>query len=642
VVVRGWARALELAKAALLCGALALASGPAAGQEGAAPVAPEPAPGMPSDEAAHDPAPAVAATDSAPLSDLIERAWRAPAASLEERVERTRHASLEAGVWSLDAAARALAGVGGDPVERARGAVRLAPDLPAARMGLAHALWRRGDSPLEALEQAAAALATLFRHTEATLWLAGSALAVLAAGLVLGGLACIAGAGALALPHATHDLGDGLGSRAPAFARAALVASALLVPALLGEGVLGLALGLLAMGALYGSGRDRVALATAAVAVWAGAFPVAALAGRCLEALERDRVAAAAFAAETGSATSVELQRLRAAEASDPLAARALARRARRAERLGEADARYQELLAQPGADAALANDAANVRLRLGHVQPALDLYQRSLAARNSAPVLFNLSQAHARAFEVELLTRVLERAQALDGELVAELTRVQGVEEAGAFVVDLPLPSRRLWARLARAGDGRAFAAEARAPLAPGRAGASSGVALAALLAPVAAGALLAPRLRRSRWCTRCGRRSCPRCDGAAPEAELCAGCHRLFFQPDQTQRAQRIARVAALEGRRRRLDRLAVLAGLLVPGAAGLLALRPLRALLACVLFAMAAAAVVWRHGVAPDPGVAGGAGPAALLALAALAALAYAALATASVAARRSEAP
>jgi tetratricopeptide (TPR) repeat protein len=658
------------------------------------------------------------AVERAATGDPIEGAWRAPAESLEQRVERTRRSSLEAGVWSLDPAARSLLRGTGHPVARARAAVRLAPDLPAARMALAHALWRRGDSPFAALHEALGALAAFLRHLEAALWLAGSGLAVLAVGLAAGGLACIGCAGALAAPHAAHDLGDALGGGAPASARMALVLFLLLAPVLVGEGLLGVALGVLGLGALYGSRRERIALAAAAGAVWLGAFPVAALAGRGLEVLARDPVVSAALSADRGSATAVDLARLRAAAArqgsipatrgtqpaaaseargerstagrlaadgrpdrlasaqraqgerrpataasegppsSDALAGRMLARLARRSGRLGEADARYRRLLDDPAADAALANDAANVRLRLGDVEAALALYERSLAAETSPAVLFNLSQASARAFEVEDLTRALERAQALDGELVAELTHLQGAAAAGHFVVDLPLPARALWARLWRASDGRALAGELRRPFAPGRLGAAPGLALAALATAVVAGSLGGVALRRSRWCARCGRRTCPRCergverraeaargvrrpaarDAAPEEAGLCGGCHRLFFQPEQTQRELRVARVAALEQRRRRLDRAETLAGLLLPGAAGLLAQRPLRALLACVAFATAAAAAVWRDGVVPDPGVVGGAGPAALLALAALAGFAYAGLLAASLAARR----
>ncbi len=606
-----------------------------------------------------DPLPSVAA------ADLIERAWREPADSLPVRVERTRKASIEAGIWSLDSAARALLRVSGSPLEHAGAAVDLAPDLPVARMAFARALWRRGDSPLAALREAIGAIASLARHLEATLWLAGSALAILAVGLVVGGLACALSAGALAAPHAAHDLGDALGGDAPAFARMALLVTLVCTPALLGEGLLGLAVGVLALGAFYGRAWERIALCAAVAAVWLGAFPLAELAGHSLEALARDPVVRAASAADHGSPSAVDLAVLRAAASADassgsgsdargegssgndalrlgrdPLAARVLARLARREGRLGEADARYQELLETTAVDAALANDAANVRLRLGHVDAALELYERSLGLAPSPHVFFNLSQAHARAFEVEGLTRALERAQALDGDLVAELTRVQGTSDTRDFVVDLPLPPSLLWSRLARAGDGRAFAAELRKPVAPGRLGREPGLALAGLAAPVVLGSLAGGRLRRSRWCTRCGARTCPSCHGAQAEAELCRACHRLFFQPEQTQRELRVARVAVLEERRRRLDRVATLTALLVPGAAGILASRPLRGLVACIFFAVAAAAVAWRGGVVPDPSVAGPAGSAALLGLAGIAALAYAALVTTSLVSRRSD--
>jgi tetratricopeptide (TPR) repeat protein len=594
-----------------------------------------------------------------PGADLIERAWQQPAESLVHRVDRTRIASIEAGVWSLDPAARTLLRAPGSPLERASAAVALAPDLPAARMALASALWRRGDAPLGALHEAIAALSALSRHLEAALWFAGSALAVLAAGLVLGGLACALSSGVLAAPHAAHDLGDALGGDAPAFARMALLTAFVCTPALLGEGLLGLAIGAFALGALYGSARERIALCAAAAAVWVGAFPLAALAGRSVEALTRDPVVRAASAVDHGRPTAVDLAVLRTAAygdrnpdapreegsandgpglPADPLAQRALARLARREGRLGEADARYQELLRTTTVDAALANDAANVRLRLGHVDAALELYQGSLALDPSALAYFNLSQAHGRVFDVEGLTRALERAQALDGDLVAELSRVQASSESRDFVVDFPLPPHLLWSRLAQAGDGRAFAAELRAPLAPGRLGQQPGMALAGLAAPVVLASLAGRRLRRSRWCARCGRRTCPRCDGTQARAELCEACHRLYFQPEQTQRELRIARIAVLEGRRRRLDRVETLTALLVPGAAGIRAMRPLRGLVACILFAVAAAAFAWRSGIVRDDAVAGLAGTAALLVLAGVAALSYAALVTTSLVTRR----
>ncbi len=614
----------------------------------------------PPGRAADDGGPAAEPRRVASGSDRIEQAWHAPAGSLSQRVERTRRVALESGVWSLDPAARALLRAPGSPLERAEAAVALAPDLPAARMAFAHALWRRGDSPLAALREIVAALTALARHLEATLWLAGSALAVLAFGLVIGRLACAFSAGVLAAPHAAHDLGDALGGAVPSFARMALLAALVCAPALLGEGLLGLAVGVVALAASYGSGRERLALAGAVAAVWVGMFPLASLCGRSLEALDRDPVVRAAMAVDHGRPSAVDLAALRLAASGagaddvaaaraagiaavprgrDPLAERALARLARREGRLGEADARYQDLLGTEVVDAALANDAANVRLRLDHVDSALELYDRSLSLEPSPLVLFNLSQAHGRAFEVEGLTRALERAQALDAELVAELAQVQAAADTRDFVVDLPLPPSLLWSRLARAGDGSAFAAEARAPLAPGRLGRDPALALSVLAAAVVLGSLAGSRIARSRWCARCGRRTCPSCHGTRTESEVCTGCHRLFFQPEQTQRELRIARVAALEERRRRLDRVAVFTALLVPGAAGLQSSRPFRGLVACILFAVATAAVAWRNGVVPDPDVAGAAGPAALLVLGLLAALGYAVLVTSSLVTRRS---
>ena len=57
------------------------------------------------------------------------------------------------------------------------------------------------------------------------------------------------------------------------------------------------------------------------------------------------------------------------------------------------------------------------MRLALGHMETALALYDRSLDLAESPVVLFNLSQAYGRAFQVDSLARTLERAQRVDGE---------------------------------------------------------------------------------------------------------------------------------------------------------------------------------------------------------------------------------
>jgi len=583
-----------------------------------------------------EPAPIVAPAPVRP-PDRIEAAWFEPADSLEARVGHTRRTALERGVWNVDAAALALLASPRAPLERAAQAVELAPDLPAARMELASALWLHGDSPLAAIRAAGDALAAFGRHPEGGLWLAGSLLAVLAGGLIAGGLVCIAVVGAFAAPHAAHDLGDLFWRRLHGFGRAGVLASLLLLPAVLGQGVLGVALGLAAVSAWRGGRGERRALVLAALAIVAGAHPVARLAGATLEALPSDPVARAALAASRGLVLPAEVQRLEAAADRDLLARQALASLARRADRLGRADAMYQSLVPKLPEDPVVLTNAANVRLHLGHMEAALDLYQRALEVGPSAVILYNLSQAYGRAFQVDDLTRTLEQAQALDGDLVADLTRLQGAQPEG-FVVDLPLDNRRLWRRVVVLERGEAWAADLRAWLAPGALGATPQAMGGALAAAVSIGFLLDRRVRRSRWCARCGRRVCPRCHPEVSGGELCGPCHRLFFQPEETDRQLRLARIEALREREARLDRAAWAASLALPGVAGVLARRPVRGLFGAVCFCVAAAALIWREGVVPDPLVAGTAGPFALACVASLAGLAYAVSVGTSLAVRR----
>ena len=541
-----WPRGL--ASAALGIGLAALAAGaePTGTQEApqlAAP--PEVAGGLDlplgDQEGSSGAGPDPAAAEVAPpeTGDGIERAWLDPAASFELRVQRTRRAALGLGAWNLDPVAHAIAAggaAGGNPLARAEAAVRLAPDLPAAHMRLAGARWLHGSNPTGAVLASVDAMKAIARHLEASLWFAGSGLYMLAVALVAGGLLAIAVAGLAALRRAAHDLGHLWFGRTPEFARFALLASALLVPLALGEGLLGLALAVLVMGVIYGSGRQRVALALAVAGVVVGAYPVVRLAGATLNAFPGDPVARSAFSAAQGLASPVDVARLEANAASDSLAARGLAIHARRGGDLARADAHYQQLLEQAPDDLVLLNNAANVRLDLGHMESALDLYRRAVEIEETPVVLFNLAQAYGRAFQVEDLNRTLAQAQRLDGELVATLTALQGSETRG-FVVDLPLPGEIMWRRLSRSPRGEGIAAELRTPLAPGRLGRDPKVAGAAVGVAFLLATLFGARFDPSRSCPRCGARMCPRCDDSS-SGELCDGCTRLFFQPEKTDR--------------------------------------------------------------------------------------------------------
>jgi hypothetical protein len=117
-----------------------------------------------------------------------------------------------------------------------------------------------------------------------------------------------------------------------------------------------------------------------------------------------------------------------------------------------------------------------------------------------------------------------------------------------------------------------------------------------------------------------------------------VCEGCFQLFYKSEDTDRSLRMARVEVLRKRERSRNRMAWGVAVVVPGAAGLLARRPLRGFLAAVLFALAAACILLRDGVVADPLVVGAAGPIGFVGLGTLAALAYALVLATSLAARR----
>lgn len=581
----------------------------------------------------------VAPTPRSRFTDPIERAWFAPAFTLDERVSRTRRASLALGVRSLDGAARAvlLRTELGDPLKRSAAALTLAPDLPAAHIERARALWLHGDSPLAALRAIGGALSAVPRHPEASIWLGGSVLFVLAVALVAGGLLYVAAAAALALPRVVHDLGHLSPRSIPGFARGALLASLLLLPLLFGQGILGIAIALFAVGAVYGGFGQRISLGLAAAMVIAGAYPVAQLACTALNVFSGDPVVEAAMAATGGLALDQDRIRLEEAKADDLLAARALAMRARREGDLAQADAHYQALVRVLPEDAGILNNAAGVRLRLGQVESAIELYEAAARLSGSPTVLFNLSQAYGRAFQMEDLARTLARAQEADGEIVAHLTALQS-SATRSFVVDLPLSVSLLWRRALTAEGGREIAAELRGKIAPGALGRDWWVAALAFGVVAVCATVLGASLRASQLCGRCGRRLCPRCDPETDGHLLCDACVRLFHHPGNTDPSLRQARINQLRDRERRLDQLTWAASVFLPGVAGLLAARPMRGLFGALFFAVAASSIFWREGVAPDPLVAGATAPIVFIGTAAVALGAYAIVVATSLATRR----
>jgi tetratricopeptide (TPR) repeat protein len=629
----------------LLCGVLAAA--PAHSQDGG-----ELPPGVspdalqaaltgeaPPSEPAAPAAKAVPAFGSDTLEPALVAAWSQPSASLQQRVDRTRRASLEAGTWSFDPAARAVlrGDYGGNPIERAEAAVALAPQLPLAHMQLAEALWLHAEEPMKALRAALGAFQAIRFHPEASAWFAGTGLFVLAAGLTAGTLLLLALMGLRCVGHAAHDLGHLTPGDPPSFARFALLGGALLLPIIAGEGGFGFAVGVLLICVAYGGARQRLVLFLSAGLLWAALFPMARIGASALEVFPRDSVARGAYSLTLGLSSPGDVARLEAAMETDTLALRALAMEARRSGSFGRADALYQQLLERGAADVSALNNAANVRLALGHLESAIDLYGRALDIEESPVVLFNLSQAYVKGFHVDELNRALAAAQRVNGELIAELTALQRLENT-SLVIDMPIDANLLWERVLASDSGEALAASLRAPLLPGRLGRSALASGMALAAACVLGLMLGGR-GRSHGCTRCGSRICGKC-GLDSVGGVCDSCDCLFNRPEKTDRALRFARIEALRKRDKRVARVTTALSLLVPGAAGILNGRPFLAFLGALGFALAAAGAWWRAGIVPDPLVAGSAAPALFGGIAALALLVYVATIITALAQREAD--
>jgi len=538
----------------------------------------------------------------------VERAWFSTPGGWGARASRTRTTAFALGIANVEAAARALIAPGdeADTLGNAMLAVRLAPDLPIARMALARVMWSQGDR-LGALEQAASGVTAIFQHFEAMAWLLGSLLVMIAAVMIVAPLIFVVSVAISVFRHATHDLGDVVTRHMPEFARAALLGCLLLVPLALGEGIMGLVLSLFALGFLYGTSRHRVALGLAVVFFLAGLYPVARTAGTVLIALDSDPVATATLAVVQGEETPADVALLEQASENEFLAKHILAVRARRMGRIDEATARYAELVAaNPRSAEGLAN-YANLLFLSGDDETAVDFYQRAAALVDSARVMFNLSQANARMFRIEAFETALRRAQELDTETVVALSRSG---DAG-FVADLGFPLAALRSRLLAAARERHTSRLAVEWLMPGWLGGHPLRSAAAFAFIALLGGVFSTRFDKASCCARCGQRICSRCDSSRWNAETCDACYHLFHQSETTDPVLRMRRLHELQTRDTRIHRVALLGSLLIPGVAGLRARRPDLAFLGIVVCGFAVAFFAWPNGVVPDPLAVGSAG-------------------------------
>ena len=573
---------------------------------------------------------------SAGYRSEIERSWFEGRDGLAARATRTRIRALELGAENLEAPAVALIALakGADELGGAMLAARLAPDLPLARMAEARANWRAGEYRA-AFVAGWQGVLSIPRHLEGSLWVAGTLLLIVAVVLIFGSMAFIAVVGSTELDCASHDLGDWVSPGMPTFARVALIAAAILLPLALGEGAMGLTLGLFAVGFAYAGSRMRMALGLAGALILIGAYPVMNLAGVALTAFEGDRVAVSIHATVQGFESPRDIAMLTAAAPDDPLAAHALAVHARRRGQNALAFERYTAILESRPRDAVVLTNLGNLHFGAGETEAAIDAYQRAVALTDSPTLMFNLSQAFARAFRMDEFETAMQKGQSFDAARVAQLSSIRSAD----FVVDLPIPASAIRTRLLSAANGDALAGHWLRRLAPGMLG-NHYAAIGGTLALIALGAgALGGRFEHSSRCGRCGRRICTRCDGTVWSSELCEPCHHLFAGTENTDRTLREARIRQLRQRERRVRQYETLAALLIPGVGGVLAKRPDLGIVGVLLFAFAATSFVWHRGVVPDPLAVGAAGSLALLIGAVMASFAYLMVVLASLSIRRS---
>ncbi len=559
-----------------------------------------------------------------PGLDPVERAWFAAAGSLEHRVERTLDIALEAGGPNLEAPARALLldESLGTRLERAEAAVRLAPDLPAARIALGQALWSEEWDLAGALDQIGQAARASDRHLEASLWLRATISHALVTACLIGGLLFLFVAGGSLVAAAARLLGE-LPVALPLVSRAALVAGLLLIPAALGEGLFGVALAFAALGLWPGNSWQRVAVGIALAVSIAGLHPLADRAGEELVAFGSDPVAESVFAVEHAQPSRLDIDRLERAAAEDPLVAGALALYTKRTGDLEDAEHRFTSLIDQSASPSpSLLNNAANVRLALDRAEEAVELYEAAAHKSQLVVVLFNLSQAYGRLIQLNRQDLALAEAQVIDPVSLVALTDLYGTSRR-ALVADLPVATETIRVRLGDPAAARQAATALRRRFAPGWLGQSLvhsavGVALVVLLA---LGVAMALR----------------RLTDGGEGGDRHAGKARFLTGGEAADPFVSMVRLAALRERQARIDKIKLLLSVIVPGAAGVVSRRPILGLLGSMLFASTLASWWARDGVGADP-LAVGAGASLLFSAVAVAsAVTYVAVIAVTIALR-----
>ncbi|MCI0672160.1 MAG: hypothetical protein L0Y64_17040 [Myxococcaceae bacterium] len=519
----------------------------------------------------------------------------------------------------LRAAAQARAsGDAREAVALAQVAVALAPDLPAAHLGLARASLAADATAL------GRAFAGVWAAAEATWRNPGTARATVAnlgAALLLGVVAtAVVLAAVLFLRRARlyfHDVHHLLPRAVAGWHAAALALLVVALPPALGWGLVAvLVVPLVAVSRAL----DHAERAVAAVLVaLLGLVPWAA--GALVERTSFSGTPAEQVAAlESGGlgaeavASQVEARHAEGRAGFPELFALGRLQLRRGLGRSSQATLSAAAAL-RPG-DARLLTNLGNSHVATGDLEGALQLYQDAARrdARLAAP-LFNLSVLRARraeqlppgeaARELGLAEEARARALALEPGLAARSAPVDGRALSAGVLVSPPLEAVEL-ARLAEAPEaGRRVAAQLALGLtgAGGPAGAAILGGASALLLLLAG--LVGGPLRSARGCGRCGGAACRRCDPSLPPGStLCAECTNAFVRKDAVSPHVLVRKQLELERAHARHQRMASALALLVSGAGHLFSGRPVRGALYAFTFLCALGGLLLQLGLTRVP--------------------------------------
>jgi tetratricopeptide (TPR) repeat protein len=568
--------------------------------------------------------------------DQVVAAWREAPQVAYARAAALRRVRLELGLGDLLAPARVISksATEEDPEIYTAFARELAPGAPSVRFEHARALASSGDIG-GATKALGAALWAVARNLSAQLWLLENVTFLLLLVVLAASFGLISLTALQVFPHVAHDLGDLLGGRRmPAFARSASLAALVLIPLAFGEGIVGLALGLFVVAFAYARSHQRNILAMAAVLLVVGLHPLAEVVSIATTLVERDPVAASAMAIVAGHETQADIERLEAVVDADPAAAHALIHRERRHGLVARSRDRLDALGSWQPSDGYVLAALANIEMRENNTEAAIGYYERAASQVDSATLLFDLSQAYAKAFRMEEYEATLVRAQRRDAAAVAALSSLDDAD----LVADLAFPTAILQDRFISRAMSHDPQFDLAAVLAPGRLGETWYMTAGAFVLAGLFCLLFANRFDHSTRCDRCGHRICTRCEETVWSEETCEDCHHLFQYPDATDPSLRMARLQALSRREVRINRILTAAALLVPGLAGLAARRPDFALVGLLLFGWISVWIAWPAGIFEDPLLMGNAAFLCLAIPGALALVAYVGIVFASLVVRK----